>query len=433
MAVETDDSRAILDEMRAELAACRSRIEELERGRHETQRSRRKVEAKSTDEGVGLERHTDRRNFFKVAGAAAAGAAAASVLGSADPAAAATGGAMIIGGSNIPTAIADTTVLFSPSSTDLMHETMRIRNFSSGSYDPPTTEAIALFTSTSGADAAGNKYKIGTLGNVDPGTSGSNSGSGVVGTSLGADPTHYPFAIGVQGKSTGTGDGVYGECSGSTVSYAIEAVTTQGYGVFSTSNTGISLWADGGGRIGQNPRGTVGAPASGSFDKGEQIRDANGDLFICTASGSPGTWRKVAAQHPSFNNAGGSINLLSSPIRIMDTRPGSGAPITNGSARLQPGVNTPIQVTGTAVNGIVVPAGAKGAIGNVTVVDNLGQGYLTLWPNGQPVPLASSINYLPGDIVANFFTVGLDGTGKLAIRVDQHATHAILDITGFIF
>jgi len=44
------------------------------------------------------------------------------------------------------------------------------------------------------------------------------------------------------------------------------------------------------------PRSAAGAPTSGTWEKGTMIVDANGVLWICTASGTPGTWQKVGAQ-----------------------------------------------------------------------------------------------------------------------------------------
>jgi len=41
------------------------------------------------------------------------------------------------------------------------------------------------------------------------------------------------------------------------------------------------------------PRSTPGAPDTGTWHTGTIILDSAGDLFICTAPGSPGTWVKV--------------------------------------------------------------------------------------------------------------------------------------------
>jgi hypothetical protein len=41
------------------------------------------------------------------------------------------------------------------------------------------------------------------------------------------------------------------------------------------------------------PRSTPGAPATGKWSKGTMILDSGANLFICTAPGTPGTWKKV--------------------------------------------------------------------------------------------------------------------------------------------
>ena len=42
-------------------------------------------------------------------------------------------------------------------------------------------------------------------------------------------------------------------------------------------------------------RSTPGAPTTGAWSKGTMILDSAADLFICTAAGTPGTWKKVGA------------------------------------------------------------------------------------------------------------------------------------------
>jgi hypothetical protein len=44
------------------------------------------------------------------------------------------------------------------------------------------------------------------------------------------------------------------------------------------------------------PRSTSGHPTTGTWSKGTIILDADGDLYICTAAGQPGTWRRIVSQ-----------------------------------------------------------------------------------------------------------------------------------------
>jgi hypothetical protein len=41
------------------------------------------------------------------------------------------------------------------------------------------------------------------------------------------------------------------------------------------------------------PATTAGKPTTGAHTKGEIYMDSAGSLFVCTASGTPGTWKKI--------------------------------------------------------------------------------------------------------------------------------------------
>ena len=229
---------------------------------------------------------------------------------------------------------------------------------------------------------------------------GGPSGIGVLGIALGSPPQDDQSA-GVLGQSSG-GNGVGGQ-----------------------STAGMDLAAIGTGRLWQKPLGTVGAPAAGSHKRGEQIRDQNGNLYICVADGVPGTWQKVAGLDSAYT--GGAIGFLPAPIRLLDTRTGSAW--TAGSNHI-------LQVTGVNVGGISVPAGAVGVVGNVTVVQPTGGGDLRLYPAGASLPSTSSINFAAGQIIANGVIVGLDSAGRFSIRVDMPAgtsANVLFDASGFIF
>jgi hypothetical protein len=119
------------------------------------------------------------------------------------------------------------------------------------------------------------------------------------------------------------------------------------------------------------------------------------------------------------------------PVRLLDTRPSSGAPITNGGHPLTSGQTFTVQVTGITVGGIGVPAGAVAVLGNITVTNVQGGGDLRFYPSGTGAPFVSSINY-SATTVANFAVVGLGSDGALVIHVDGAGTDAIFDIAGFV-
>jgi hypothetical protein len=69
--------------------------------------------------------------------------------------------------------------------------------------------------------------------------------------------------------------------------------------------------------------------------------------------------------------------------------------------------------------------------GNVTAVNAVGRGYLTLWPATVPQPGTSSINFPISSSLANGVTVALSTAGVVNIFASQ-TTDVIFDATGFI-
>ena len=78
-----------------------------------------------------------------------------------------------------------------------------------------------------------------------------------------------------------------------------------------------------------------------------------------------------------------------------------------------------------------MPAGASAVVLNVTVTDANGPGYLTVYPCGGAVPLASNLNFTAGDTRANLVTVPL-GTGGKVCFYSYGRTSVIADITGYL-
>ena len=79
-----------------------------------------------------------------------------------------------------------------------------------------------------------------------------------------------------------------------------------------------------------------------------------------------------------------------------------------------------------------IPAAAQAVVGNATVVNpsSGGSGYVTLYPSGAAQPNASNLNYRPGQVVPNAFTVGLGGDGAFQIYA-YTSVDLVVDITGY--
>ena len=102
---------------------------------------------------------------------------------------------------------------------------------------------------------------------------------------------------------------------------------------------------------------------------------------------------------------------LAQPCRAVDTRPehGGGGPIQGGTPQ-----NFPISGAGTCGT---LPSAAAYSM-NVSVVPTDRLGYLTVWPAGQPRPLASTLNSLDGRIKANAAIIPAGASGA-----DQRVRH----------
>lgn len=68
-------------------------------------------------------------------------------------------------------------------------------------------------------------------------------------------------------------------------------------------------------------------------------------------------------------------------------------------------------------------------IGNLTVTQPLGPGFLTAWPCEQPRPATSNVNFEAGQTVANAFVALADSSGMLCVYSSTWA-HVIVDVTG---
>jgi hypothetical protein len=120
---------------------------------------------------------------------------------------------------------------------------------------------------------------------------------------------------------------------------------------------------------------------------------------------------------------------LSRPVRLLDTRPGQGncdsvgAPIAGGTI-----LTTQARIT---CEGLTIPTAAQAIVGNATVINGSGQtGYLTIYPNGVPAPLAATIIYFPGAILSNAFTSSLSAAGEFNVFSEQTIDIAI-DVAGY--
>lgn len=121
---------------------------------------------------------------------------------------------------------------------------------------------------------------------------------------------------------------------------------------------------------------------------------------------------------------------LPRPVRLLDTRPGFGAFVAPAAPLV---ANQPLALPGRfTIDGVTVPDSALALVGNATVDNSAGvpAGFATLWPHGSTLPLASNLNFVPGTVRPNSFTVGLGADGKFDLLSSQGG-HFVIDITGY--
>jgi hypothetical protein len=112
---------------------------------------------------------------------------------------------------------------------------------------------------------------------------------------------------------------------------------------------------------------------------------------------------------------------------VLDTRgsagPYGGPPLSAGASR-----------TFTIVGQCAIPPTASAVSLNLTVTGATGPGYLTVYPQGSAIPLASTINFRVGQTRANNAIVPLGTGGAIAIFYGQasgNTVHLIVDVNGF--
>jgi hypothetical protein len=105
------------------------------------------------------------------------------------------------------------------------------------------------------------------------------------------------------------------------------------------------------------------------------------------------------------------------PGRLLDTRAGVG---------LEAGATAELTLTGPDA----LPVGSRAVSLNVAVSDPDRAGFLTVYPCASGRPLASNLNFTPGQTVSSHVTVGIDDAGKVCVY-SSAATDLVVDVEGY--
>jgi len=112
------------------------------------------------------------------------------------------------------------------------------------------------------------------------------------------------------------------------------------------------------------------------------------------------------------------------PARILDTRSGNGAP----QAPVGAGGTITVQLTG---RGGVPASGVAAVVLNVTVASPTAASFLTVWPAGKTMPLASNLNYVAGQTVPNRVMVKVGTGGQVSFYNAFGTVQVIADVGGW--
>lgn len=115
-----------------------------------------------------------------------------------------------------------------------------------------------------------------------------------------------------------------------------------------------------------------------------------------------------------------SVFVPVTPQRVLDTRSGIG------------GVSGPLGAHLLEVAGVgQVDVNATAVVLNVTVTSPTHESYLTVQPAGEPQRLVSSLNYGPGQTVANSVTAQVGSAGRIWINNAVGTAHVVADLVGY--
>jgi uncharacterized protein (DUF1501 family) len=147
---------------------------------------------------------------------------------------------------------------------------------------------------------------------------------------------------------------------------------------------------------------------------------AGGKVSIFNFAGST---HVVADVLGSFGPSGSSRYVAFAPVRVLDTRDGTGAPVA-------PVGQTPLVLKLAGVKGI--PSSGVGAVLlNVTMVRPTATTYLTVYPSGTDRPLAANLYATPGQVVPNMVLGALGADGSVTVFNFAGTTDLVADVMGY--
>jgi hypothetical protein len=225
------------------------------------------------------------------------------------------------------------------------------------------------------------------------------------------------------GDAPGPGQSVSLQIAGSSVSGVPATATAVVLNVTAVKPTG-------GGYLTAYPEGTARPVVSNlNFSAGEVVANLvtvelgpDGGVSFYNSGGVTQVVVDLAGYFTAAGDTSGSRFVPLVDYRVLDTRHdigGYSAPVTGGR---------PIVVQVTGEGGVI--DGATAVVVNTTVTGPTAPGYLTVYPGGESVPVASNLNFPAGATLANLVTCEL-GAGQVEVYASGGTVNAIADVEGW--
>ena len=148
----------------------------------------------------------------------------------------------------------------------------------------------------------------------------------------------------------------------------------------------------------------------------------DGNTKVFNAQGSTHVIFDVAGWFGGLGSDGTLFRSLT-PTRILDTRTSpQGVP----AGKVDQGETIMVDVTVGAV-----PSGASAVILNVTATEPTSSSFLTVFPSGAALPLASNLNFAASVTVPNLVIVKVGADGNVKVYNKIGSVHVIFDVAGW--
>lgn len=138
-------------------------------------------------------------------------------------------------------------------------------------------------------------------------------------------------------------------------------------------------------------------------------------------NGAGGTVHIVADLEGYYSGTGYGFKAMS-PLRVLDTRDGTGTGTTNP---VPGGGKVRLDLSGS------LPADATAAVLNVTATQPVKSGFVTVYPDGGSVPNASNLNFVANQTVPNLVMVPVVKGWVDFYNASSGSVHLLADLAGY--